>query len=297
VAMWKYYEYNLTIGNQDAANQWLQGAWPIAQQAGDFLLRSYQPSYHLVRSNSHSADLWVSDSVFAAAAFRCLDQWSADTREAASGNYAPVAAGIVTGLQAMEDPSDRSSFFRYRDSSHSYSPTYGDQIDQLCFLPYEADVLDPGESYARQISDWWTNGSGGIQMTCQTTNPADWRYFGTRLRHLFAGGADNNDLYAGAALQLAKMEWKCAQKMGDPVLLNRARQRLQWVLGSTYSDLWLGSSGRTEAGVPNGLVDWRDAINFNHKASDWERFLDSSAYLIEAVLMLDEGVDTRYVPE
>lgn len=296
VAMWKYYEYNLTAGSQDAANRWLQQAWPLARGAGNFLTRSYQPAYRLVRSNAQSADLWVSDSVFAAAAFRCLDQWSAATREAASEDYATVAAEIAAGLQAMEDHSDRAGFFRYRDSTHSYRPTYGDQIDQLCFLPYEADVLDPGESFARQISDWWTNGSGGIQMTSQTTDPADWRYFGTRLRHLFAGGADNDDLYAGAALQLAKAEWKSAQKTGDSVLLNRARQRLQWVLSSSYSDLWLGSSGLTEAGVPNGLVDWRNATNFSHKADDWARFLDTSAYLIEAALMLNEGVDTRYVP-
>jgi hypothetical protein len=295
-AMWKYYEYNVATGSPDAANLWLQQAWPLARQGGDFLLRCYRPAYRLVSPNMNSGDLWVSDSTFAAAAFRCLDQWALAVRDTASADYAPAAGQIAAGLQAMEDHSDRASFCRFRDSAHSYSPTYGDQIDQLCFLPYEADVLDPGESFARAISDWWTNGSGGIQMTPQTTDPADWRYFGTHLRHLFAGSPDNDGLYPGAALQLAKVEWKSGQKTGDPVLLNRARQRLQWVLSATGSDLWFGSGGRTEAGVPNGVVDWRDASNFGQKAEDWERFLDTSAYLIEAVLMLDEGVDTRYIP-
>src|SRR5437667_8470221 len=49
-AMWKYYEFNVAVGNAGAANDWLQEGWPIARQAGKFLLRNYVSRYHLVQS-------------------------------------------------------------------------------------------------------------------------------------------------------------------------------------------------------------------------------------------------------
>src|SRR2546421_5972969 len=74
-AMWKYYEFNVAIGNVDAANGWLQEGWPVARQAGEFLLKNYVTQYHLVQSNANSRDLWITDSAYTAMAFRCLDRW------------------------------------------------------------------------------------------------------------------------------------------------------------------------------------------------------------------------------
>jgi hypothetical protein len=163
-------------------------------------------------------------------------------------------------------------------------------------LPYEVDVLDPGDSFAREVSDWWTNGSGGIQMTMLTADPTDWRYFGTHLRYFFKSDPQNDNLYPGAGLQLAKVEWKYGHKTGDAVMLDRARQRLEWARSPTCSNLWLGSTGLVEANVPNGVVDWRDSTDYSHKADNWERFVDTSANFIEVVLMLEDGVDTKLVP-
>jgi hypothetical protein len=296
-AMWKFYEYQMAVGNTPAADDWLRQSWPTVRLAGDFLRRNYNPTYRLVRTNSRTRDLWVSDSTYAAMALRCLDKWATTPTEAAAFDYRAVADSIVQGLQALQDNSTRSNFLRYRDSRRpSYAPTYGDRIDQLCFLPYEADVLDVGEPFCRSISDWWTNGSDGMRMTFQSEFPGDWRHYGTRLRFFLGGSPESNRLFPGAALQLAKVEWKHAHRTGDAVTLNRAQKRFEWVHSPACSNLWLAASGTMEADVANGLVDWRDATDYTKKAGDWERFIDTSASFIEVVLMLHYGIDTRYVP-
>ena len=296
-AMWKYYEFNVAIGKVGAANDWLQKGWPVANQAGQFLLRNYDARYHLVRSSARSSDLWVTDSAYAAMALQCLNRWAAAIQQDRTFDHVAEIQAITAGLTALKDNGAARGFFRYRESAgQSFRPTYGDQIDQLCFLPYEIDVLDPSDPFARQISDWWTNGSNGIQMTVQTADAADWRNFGTHLRHYFAANPENDNLYPGAGLQLAKVEWKYAHATGDPVMLDRARRRLEWARSPTCSNLWLGSSGLMEANVPNGVVDWRDSKSYAHKADTWERFVDTSANFIEVVLMVEAGIDTKLVP-
>jgi hypothetical protein len=295
-AMWKYYEYNMAIGSPRKATDWLQQSWPLARLAGDFIQRNYNATYQLIRSNAGASDLWVSDSTYAAMALRCLDPWGRTVEKDEALGYADMADAIAAGLQGLKDGSLKN-FYRYRDGSRAaHDLTYGDRIDQLCFLPYEADVLDPGEPFAGSISDWWTNGSNGIQMTFPTTDPSDWRYFGTHLRVFFGSAKESHYLYAGAALQLAKMEWKHATRAGDTATMERARKRFEWVRSTAYSNLWMGATGATEANVPNGLVDWRDTTDYPNNAGSWARFVDTSGNFIEVVLMLYYGVDTRYVP-
>jgi hypothetical protein len=93
------------------------------------------------------------------------------------------------------------------------------------------------------------------------------------------------------------MEWKHAQRTGDRVTLERARRRFEWARSTSYSNLWLGADGRAEGDVPDGIVDWRDSTRYARKAEDWNRFVDTSAYFIQVLLMLHYGVDTRYVPD
>jgi hypothetical protein len=138
-------------------------------------------------------------------------------------------------------------------------------------------------------------------MTYPSTDAHDWRYYGTHWWYVFKGPAKNkqgnDNLYPGPGLQLAKVEWKYAHATGDTVTRERARRRLEWARSPSYSNLWLGANRSIEADVPNGLVDWRDATQYQNKAQDWERFVDTSAYFIEVVLMLEYGVDTKYVPD
>jgi hypothetical protein len=79
-------------------------------------------------------------------------------------------------------------------------------------------------------------------------------------------------------------------------MLERARRRLDWARSPAGSNLWLGISGQMEANVPNGIVDWRDATSYSHKADNWARFVDTSANFIEVVLMVEGGIDTKLVP-
>jgi hypothetical protein len=297
VAMWKYSEYLGATGHAAEAARWRREAWAVAEPAGSYLRRMFNPQYHLVSGSRTSPDLWVSDSVYAADALRCLSRWAKIANLKPSYDYDAFAALITAGIREMKDTRTGRGFFKYRDSRHSYLPTYGDSVDQLLFLPFEADLLSPADPLTRQISDWWTNGGQGIRMTAQTDTPADWRYYGLYWHSYFSPRPENAYLYPGPGLQLAALEWKAGMARHDPVLLDRARKRYEWADNAAYSNLWLGTGSRVEAGVGNGLCDWRDSGNYPHKAEDWQRFVDTSAYFIRATLQICYGKDTKYVPE
>ena len=133
-------------------------------------------------------------------------------------------------------------------------------------------------------------------MTAQTDNPRDWRFYGLHWHFYFDPRPENAYLYPGPDLQLAKMEWKAGTALHDPVLLDRAQKRYEWANKAEYSNLWLGDGKRTEAGVGNGLIDWRDGGNYAHKAEDWQRFVDTSSYFIQVTLMIVYHTDTKFVP-
>ena len=297
VAMWKYSEYLDATGRDAEAVRWRREAWVVAQPAGDYLGRLFNPQQHLVCGSTASPDLWVSDSVYAADALRCLSRWAQTPDLKPSYDYGALAAQITGGIQAMKDTHTARGYFKYRDSHHGFEPTYGDSVDQLLFLPFEADLLSPADPFTRRISDWWTEGGQGIRMTAQTDTPADWRYYGLHWHSYFTPQPENAYLYPGPGLQLAALEWKAGTARHDPVLLDRARKRYEWANKAAYSDLWLGTGSQVEAGVGNGLCDWRDGGKYAHKAENWQRFVDTSAYFIRTTLMICYGKDTTYAPE
>ena len=297
VACWKYAEYERALGRPQAAAQWLQAAWPLARGAGEFLRRNVQTPYGLVQENSASRDLWVSNSVAAVCGLRCLGRWAAAVHQTPPTDYDALAGQIVQGIERMRDTGTTPGFFKYRDAGRAFEPVDGDSQDQLGFLPYEAGSLDAGEPFARQVDDWWTLGGGGVRMTFQTDSPQDWRFYGLHWHHHFSPSADDAYLYPGPDLQLAKVEWKIAQRTGDQRALARAHHRFDWASQARYSALWLGATGTSESDVPNGVLDWRDANDHGHTAETWARFVDTSAYFIEVNLMLNFHRDTQYVPD
>ena len=297
VAMWKYSEYLAGEGRGAEAARWRRDGWALARPAGDYLHRAYDPQYRLVRGNATARDLWVSDSVYAADALRCLSRWSQALGQKPLFGYAALAGQITLGIEAMRDSGPKKNFFKFRSAADGDKPTYGQWMDQLCFLPYEADALSPKDPFAKQISDWWTDGGDGIRMTAQTDNPKDWRFYGTHWHYYFDKRPENAYLYPGPGLQLAEMEWKAGTAQHDPVLLARAQNRYEWANKKERSDLWFGDGPRTEAGVGSGLVDWRDSGDYNHKAEDWQRFVDTSSYFIQVTLMIVYHTDTKLVPE
>ena len=297
VAMWKYGEYLTATGRTVEAARWHRSAWPVAKLSGNCLRRRLNPTYHLVQSSAAVPDLWTADSVYTADALRCLSRWAKVADQRPSYDYEALADQLTGGIQAMRDPGPLPGFFKYRDSRAGYTPTDGDSLDQLAFLPYEADALPPQDLFLRRISDGWTNGAGGIRMTAQTDNPRDWRFWGVHWHHYFAPRPENAYLYPGPGLQLAAMEWKAGTALHDPTLLDRARRRYEWANKTEYANLWLGANTLLEANVGNGLVDWRDGSNYAHKAEDWQRFVDTSAYFIGMTLRICYGRDTKLVPE
>lgn len=301
VAMWKYGEYKRAIGQSSAADQWLQNAWPVARNAGEFIARNINWSYKLVRSNSSSQDLWITDGVFGAAAMKVLDAWSDAVQQTPPRDYAVAYATLGLGLAAMADNGSWKGFYRLRTAAQGYQPGYGDKIDQLCFLPYDSAVLDCGGAFARSVSDFWTNGVGGgtpVCMTPHTASSVEWQYYGTYLQHYFdTSREENRRLSPGANLQLARMEWRRAAQAGDAEALQRAWRRLVWVADPTYSGLWYGATGAQEAGVGNGIVDWRMENDRSQSADGYERFLDTSAYFLEVLSMLYYGADSPYIPQ
>ncbi|MFH1497024.1 MAG: hypothetical protein ABII82_04280 [Verrucomicrobiota bacterium] len=298
VASWKYYEYLVDTNQTSKAANWLWWSRTFAQNAGAFLNAAYHTTYQMNAGRPSvltTSDLWISDASWAQVGMRVLSRYQAyGLIPAPSGyTYAGRADSLASGLAAMKDPGGWKNFYRYRACAAGYAARYGDKLDQLCFLPYETDSLSVGETYCGELSDWWT--TGGV-MTPNSTNSSIWTFYGTKWKHFFAGSSENNRLTAGPGLQLAKVEWKHRNATGLMTYQTRAANRLSFADSTSRSNLWLGNFSTTEAGVPNGIVDWRDQTNYNVVAPTWQRFADTSAYFIQVVLMIIYGTDTTYQP-
>ena len=303
IANWKYYEYNVNTGQTDQANNWISNAWSIQQKAADYLVDMYDNtpagSINMLPGNSSEGEYgaWIHFAANAVPALRSASAWAQEV-SASPGDYNRVADGLVIGIQTMKDLS-RPNYFKYRPylGNNSYGdPTYGDCIDQLTFSPYETGAIAP-DDFAKQISDWWTDGDAEIKMTYETEDPSDWRYFGTHWHYYFEGSpAENNYIYPGPGFQLAKVEWKYGDAFNDATITARSANRLVWAKSTDYSALWWFVTGEEEANVPNGFQDWRNANNYDQDAEVWARFVDTSAYFISTLLMNEAGIDTDYNP-
>ena len=285
VALWKRAEYL----NAGQAAAWKQQAWPQAAALGEYLLAHENRQYGLMNGPANSSDLWLTDAVAADDGLRCLSRWASDLKHP-DPRYGAAADRLTAGILAMKERGDWGCFYRVREQSQGFRAGYGDSLDQICFLPSEADILPADDAYTKRISDWWTYGGNEFSMTPQTADPADWRYFGLHWHHYFVPRPENDYLYPGPGLQLAKAEWKYASKTGDAEMRARAVRRLRWAAMSRYSDLWRPQDG-------GGLVDWRGGATQPHTAEDWTRFIDTSGYFVQVTLMVQFGQDTRYVPK
>ncbi len=309
-AMWKYAEFNRANQRADQADSWLKGpAFEIALNGAKFIKRCHNAKYNLVSPAPGGGDLWVNDASLSVAGLRCVAKWSEVAGKKAALDDAgttpdALADQIASGLEKMKDESSWKGFYKFLNPADG-SRSYGGSLDQLCFVPYETGALDPRAEFAKQISDFWTEGANERRLTFQTDDPKKWTYFGTRW-HFYddAANAETDRLTPGAGLQLAKVEWKYAHANGDKALRARAMKRFAWVNSPDYSNLWFGADNRSEAGVGGGIVDWRLAAQPDNKgttepgrAPDWQRFVDTSAYFIEVTLMAYWDEDTKYTPD
>lgn len=303
IAMWKRYEYLLAVSGSTAANNWLNNnnAWDIVEDACNFINARYNSTHQLVASNAGNPDLWITDSVMSACALKCAHQWASLTGRSTSFNYDSRANSIKNGVSNMRDTGGWKNFYRVRQASEGYAARYGDAVDQLCFLPFESGLIPMSDGFADDISNWWTNGGSGLKMTKETSNSSSWKYYGIHWHYYFAGSPENEFLYPGPTLQLGKVEWKISKSNSYSssvrnTMKDRADRRYAFANSTSKSNLWFGANGYSEASVPNGLVDWRDSNNYNNKAGDWERFVDTSSYMIQMTLMIIFNEDTTYLP-
>ncbi len=306
-AMWKYVEFNRANGRADKTDVWLNGAaYDVALNGAKFIARCHNAKYNLVSpSPGGQGDMWINDASLSVAGLRCLAKWSAETGKKAALDDAgtspkALADALATGLEQMKDEGGWKGFYKFRNSA-SGARSYGGNLDQLCFVPYETNALDPSVEFAKSISDFWTNGADGRRMTYQTDDPKSWTYFGTRWHLYDEPNPEADRLTPGPGLQLAKVEWKWAHANDDKTLRERAMNRFAFANSPQYSNLWLGADKRAEAGVGGGIVDWRHASQTDNtgtegRAPEWQRFVDTSAYFIEVTLMAYWDEDTKYIP-
>ena len=304
IANWKYYEYKFNTGQIEDADGWISEAWSIQNEAANYLVNMYDSisvgETNLLPGNSSEEErgTWIHFAANAVPALHSASAW-AKKMSVSYADYDRVADNLLLGIETMKDP-NRPGYFKYRpylgDDQYG-DPTYGDSIDQLTFSPYETGAVSP-DDFAKQISDWWTDGAGDVKMTYETENSSDWRYFGTHWHYYFNDSPENNYIYPGPGFQLAKVEWKYGKSSSDPdnVYLIRSLNRLNWAKSLEYSSLWWFLTGEEEAKVPNGFMDWRNATNYSDTAESWARFVDTSAYFIEVLLMHEADIDTTYNP-
>lgn len=299
VAMYKRYEFLRDTKRENEANQWLanKDAWRIMHDGFKFIKKNFNATHKMVRSRSEQNDLWLTDATLTACGIKCFQAW-AEKSGRPSEDSETLFNNIREGVAAMKDPGEWKNFYRYREANKDFSPGYGDRIDQICFLPFESGLLSTQDDFAVSLSDWWTEGSkDSPKMTPQNKDSKDWRYFGTRWKHFFVGYPETNHyLYPGPSLQLAKMEWRIGKTSNNETIKQRANHRYAFANNKSYSNLWFGASGESEAGIPNGIVDWRDGNDQTRTAAKHERFIDTSSYLIQVTLMVFFDRDTVYLP-
>jgi hypothetical protein len=308
-AMWKYYEFNKATGRSAIADQWLRGdAYDIALRGGQFIKKCHNAKYDLVSPSPSGGNLWINDAALSTAGLRCLAKWAqvsgkSGVLDEAGTTPTQLADTLASGLERMKDSGGWKGFYKFLNPADG-SRSYDGSLDQLCFVPYETDALDPSQDFAKAISDFWTNGADGRRMTYQTDDPKRWTYFGTRWHYYDTDNPETDRLTPGAGLQLAKVEWKYFHARNDATLRERAMKRFQFANSTAYSNLWLGADDRSEAGVSGGIVDWRHAAERDNtgegkprRADEWERFIDTSAYFIEVTLMTFWNKDTKYTPQ
>lgn len=286
LAMTKFAEWTAANGDSSFREQY----YDMAHRLADFLGARYDGSTRLVADNGNA---WVGDNAFTAVAWRNFARWADRRGDVATRDWFNASAGAIEGaLEGFKDAGSWHSFYRVKHGSGA--PGYDGVFDQLGFVPYETGALPASQSYAGLISDFWTSGSPwGTTLTNQW---AGWTYFGTRW-HVYEGLPPGDDLYGeqqlypGPGLQLAKVEWAHYQASGNPVYRLRAQNRLAF---ARNSGLWYAAPARDEGGIAAGFNDWRNEFTGMAQPQDYKRFIDTSAYFIQAIAMIELGRSVSY---
>jgi hypothetical protein len=228
----------------------------------------------------------VEDNAFAAVALRNTALWARSLGRTGLGlSYDRHAAAIEEALQTFKDTTDnQENFLRLRTAGGPAG--YAGTLDLSGIAPYYSEAVTLAESFAPDVSTFWTDGTAWTTKLTNTT--AGDYYYGTKRRVIEASAnADEQRLFASAGLRLARVEWNLSKITRDPAHEQRARDRFNFV--REVSGLWYGAGeGTSEGGIAGGILEWKSELN-GEFAPTKRRFVDTSADFIALVAMVDLG--------
>jgi hypothetical protein len=235
--------------------------------------------------NGNNLSSWTSDRSYAVSAYRALAKWADAVSDTVNANYYRYKADVIaTLLRHAQDHGTTSTtwfnYFSYLDGGGHGVYDEG-QADQTGFAPYEFSALETWDSFSKQVAASWDFGKYNDTM------------YMTEQSGPFTGGVHQTTrfysrVYPGSSFQLADAEWKICRQ--DEALWHY--EAAMTPLGSTIG-LGCRVTGNSYDGFVGGFVDWVDIDTGERPTNVWERFVDTSAYMIIATeeLFFKNAVD------
>ena len=240
--------------------------------------QQYGLAHNMANYIVNNLSSWTVDRSYAVAAYRAFSNWAYAVGDSSTGAYFVGQANTVAGwLVSAQDTGTWRNYFDYLDGGN-HGVYNNNNVDQTGFAPYEFNARNPGETYAIQEASWWdySTAFNGDHLTQQTGR--------------YAGGVCQSvpavfpQVYPGDSLQLADAEWKIAHADGNQ---NNQYAQAWWhynfaigAYGSASgSGCWVNSAATD--GYIGGFVDWVN-VNTGARPANWQRFVDTSGYLIVA---------------
>lgn len=248
-----------------------------AYQSQMYSVAHYMAQYIASQETENS---WTIDRSYMVAAFHGFGHWATAVGDTATANWSHGEANKISDwLGRAQDTTvckDFGNYYNYLDAG-GHGVYSGGNIDQTGFAPYEFNARDPGEPFAIRVAYFWdTCTYQGIYLTVQ-----DGRYQGGVHLHV---PSDPDRVYPGVSFQLADADWKIAGASGRNEILNWAWRHYYFALSpinsTSGSGCWV-NNGSVD-GIPGGFRDWVNIKNNTYPPNNWERFVDTSAYMIIA---------------
>ncbi|OEU80485.1 MAG: hypothetical protein BA872_02945 [Desulfobacterales bacterium C00003060] len=248
----------------------------------DYQSQMYDLALKMAQYVDHGNNLssWTSDRSYAVAAFRAFAKWADAMGDVENASYYRNKADVIANwLKLARDSGTTSTnwinYFNYLDGNGK-GVYDNENADQTGFAPYEFNALDAVDSFAQQVGESWDHGmyKGTMYMTEQSGH--------------YAGGVHQTTehysrVYPGPSFQLADAEWKMGR-------IEEARWHYNAAMTPIGSTTGLGCRVADDEydadGFVGGFVDWVDVTTGERPTNYWERFVDTSAYMIIATEQL-----------
>ena len=295
-AMWAYKLFLTNIGETTKATNWVNNCWTIFQNAADYLVNLFDnyngTDINMMPASTTNNDCWIHAAAHGKVGLEYAVIWGG-LKSATVSDYTRIAAALGTGMATYKDTGTTKNYYKVRvwDTDHYNANSYDTCFDQLCFAPHQFGAVAI-DSFAEDISDWWTDGDVTYNMTWQINDISDWRFYGTRWHWYFTPNDDTDKLYPGPGFQLAIVEAKIYNSASNNDYRTRALNRFIWGTSKNYANLWWKRNRLKESTFSNGFQDWRDGDDLT-PAETWARFCDTSSYYIQLLLLL-EGETFNY---